>query len=107
LAARDFQGTVVRELRGPRDLTMAEATRILGSKIDKPDLKYAQFPDAGVVGALTAAGFSESSARAFVEMSHAMNAGKLKGNQPGTTTVTGRIAFADFADTWAEAYRRA
>jgi hypothetical protein len=42
----------VRELFDPRDLTLAEATRILGSKIGKPDLQYVQFPDDGVVAGL-------------------------------------------------------
>ena len=38
LAARDWQGVVVRELLGQRDLTHREVTRILGERIGRPDL---------------------------------------------------------------------
>jgi uncharacterized protein YbjT (DUF2867 family) len=104
LAQRDFSGTVVRELFGPRDLTMTEATRVLGSKVGKPELKYVQFPDQGVVSALTAAGLSENLARAFVEMSHAMNERKLVAHQKRTPANTGSTTFEAFADSWAQAY---
>jgi uncharacterized protein YbjT (DUF2867 family) len=107
LLARDFQGVTVRELYGPRDLTMTEATRILGSKIGKPDLEYAQFPDDGVIAGLTSAGFGAATARLFVEMSHAFNEGKVKTLQPRVPANTGRITFEDFADTWAQAYKSA
>ena len=36
LKARDWEGVVVRELLGPRDLTYSEATRILGERIGSP-----------------------------------------------------------------------
>lgn len=44
LRQRDWRGVVVRELLGERDLTFAEATRIIGARIGKPDLSYVQFP---------------------------------------------------------------
>lgn len=40
LRASGWKGVVVRELLGQRDLTYAEATRILGERIGKPDLTY-------------------------------------------------------------------
>jgi uncharacterized protein YbjT (DUF2867 family) len=46
LHARNWQGVVVRELLGPRDLSYAEATRIIGERIGKPDLQYVQLSDA-------------------------------------------------------------
>ena len=60
LKARDWKGVVVRELLGPRDLSYAEATRIIGEKIGKPDLRYVQFSYADQVQATVQAGFSES-----------------------------------------------
>jgi uncharacterized protein YbjT (DUF2867 family) len=105
LAARDFKGTSVRELFGPRDLTMTEATKILGAQIGKPDLNYVQFPDEGVVGALTGAGFSPSIARSFVEMARAFNEGKVKTSQPRTPANTGTTTFESFAQVFAGAYR--
>ena len=34
LLERDFSGKVVRELLGPRDVSLSEATQIIGKKID-------------------------------------------------------------------------
>jgi uncharacterized protein YbjT (DUF2867 family) len=105
LEQRDWTGVAVRELVGPRDLSMAESTRILGSKIGKPDLKYVQFPDEGVVAGLQAAGFSENLARLFVEMSHAFNEGKVTTHQKRTPANTGPTTLETFAESWAGAYQ--
>src|SRR6266436_10382327 len=40
----DFAGKQARELLGERDLTMTEATAVIGRGIGKPDLRYEQFP---------------------------------------------------------------
>ncbi len=78
IAARDFSGVEVRNLLGPRDLTMAEATRILGAALGKPDLPYVQFPYDAFAGALVQAGLSADMARLYVEMSHAFNDGLIR-----------------------------
>lgn len=104
LIESDFSGVTVRELSGPRDLTFVETTRILGTRIGKPDLKYVQFPDDGVVAGLKSAGFSESVARSFVEMSHAFNEGKVRVHQPREPATTGKITLESFAEAWAQAY---
>jgi len=104
LIASDFSGTSVRELVGPRELTMVEATRLLGQKIGKPDLQYQQFPDAGVVAGLQQAGFSAAVAESFVAMSHAFNEGRVKTLQPRTAANTGKTTFESFADVFAQAY---
>ena len=44
LLALDWSGRTVHELQGQRDLTMAEVAAVLGKAIEKPDLKYVQFP---------------------------------------------------------------
>jgi uncharacterized protein YbjT (DUF2867 family) len=107
LRERDFQGFTVRELLGPRDLTQAEATRILGARIGKPDLKYVQFPYGDFTKALLQAGLSESVAGLYTEMSRALNEGKVKsveGRRKENTTPT---RFEDFAAELEEAYRAA
>jgi uncharacterized protein YbjT (DUF2867 family) len=104
LLAGDFSGTSVRELVGPRDLTMAEATRILGQKLGKPDLQYQQFPDAGVIAGLQQAGFSPAVAESFVGMSHAFNEGRVRASQPRTPANTGKITFESFAEVFARVY---
>lgn len=107
LMARDWTGVVVRELLGQRDLTHAEATRILGGRIGKPDLKYVQFPYADFAAALVKMGLSQSVANLYAEMARAFNEGKVKsreGRRPENTTPT---RFEDFADELARAYEAA
>jgi uncharacterized protein YbjT (DUF2867 family) len=106
LLASDFSGVVVRELTGPRDLTMAEVTGLLGKAIGKPDLSYVRFPAEGFVAGLEAAGFSTDAARLFLEMATAFNQG-LVGPQPGTEKVRTATSFESFADAYAQAYRAA
>ena len=105
LHARDWSGFVVRELLGPRDVTHAEATRIIGTRIGRPDLPYVQLPYADMVGALVAAGLSENVASTYVEMSRAFNEGRVQsveGRRASNTTAT---RFEDFAVELAAAYQ--
>lgn len=104
MAARDFTGVEVRNLLGPRDLSMAEVTRILGGAIGKPDLAYVQFPYDAFAGALTQAGLTPDMARLYVEMSRAFNDGIVQvegGRTPASTTPT---TFESFAKELAAAY---
>lgn len=99
-----FSGIEVRELLGPRDLSNAEATRILGEKIGLPDLAYVQFPYEAYKASLVEAGLSESFAAMLVEMSEAMNDGRLvslAGRNENTATPTD---FSTFAVELAAAY---
>jgi uncharacterized protein YbjT (DUF2867 family) len=107
LAKRDFTGTSVRELFGPRDLSMAEATSILGGKIGKPDLKYVQFPEPDFVAGMKAAGFSEHVGHKFAEMSRALDEDKIVAHQKRTPANTGATSFESFAEAWAQAYKAA
>jgi uncharacterized protein YbjT (DUF2867 family) len=105
LEARAFRGVVVRELLGPRDMTFAEATAILGERIGKPDLQYVQFSYADMANALTQMGFSENVAGLYVEMTRAFNEGRarsLQGRKPESTTPT---RFEDFVNELALAYQ--
>ena len=108
LCKRDFRGTTVRELLGPRDLTMQDATGILGVAIERPDLEYVQFPYDDYAKALTHAGFSDSVAQLFAEMAQAMNAGRvrsLEGRNAQNTTPTTLESWA--REVFAKAYRAA
>ena len=105
LKQRDFSGFVVRELLGERHLTFAEATRILGARLGKPELPYVQFSYADMTKAFVQMGFSQNVAELFVEMSRAFNEGKIKsleGRSPANTTPT---RFEAFADELAKAYQ--
>jgi uncharacterized protein YbjT (DUF2867 family) len=105
LAKRDWKGVVVRELLGQRDLSYAEATRIIGERIGKPDLQYVQFSYADEANALVQAGMSESFANLYVEMTRAFNDRLIQpssGRTPENTTPT---RFEEFAGELAQAYK--
>lgn len=107
LALPTFTGHGVRELLGPRDYTMREATRTLGQAIGRPDLPYVEFPYDATRDALMGMGFSADAAKLFVEMYDGFNAGRvhpLQGRSALTTTPTTLEQFAK--DTFAPAYGR-
>ncbi|HEU4928948.1 MAG TPA: NAD(P)H-binding protein [Candidatus Krumholzibacteria bacterium] len=97
LRERDFEGFQVRELLGPRDLSMDEATRILGAAIGNPDLKYVQFPYDAALEAMVTAGLSKSMASMYVEMSKAFNEGMVKSLEGRNQRNTTPTRFEDFA----------
>ena len=68
LLAKTLSGHSVRYLLGPRDLTMTEATRILGHAIGKADLRYIQFPEEEARKAMSGMGMSESVVEALLEI---------------------------------------
>ncbi|MBI4716164.1 MAG: NmrA family NAD(P)-binding protein, partial [Nitrospirae bacterium] len=78
LLGLDFSGKSVMELLGQRDLTMAEATRILGKAIGKPDLPYVQFPYEEAEKALLGMGLSQSVAGLYIEMYRGFNDGIIR-----------------------------
>ena len=105
LRERDWRGVIVRELLGPRDLSHAEATRILGERIGKPDLRYVRFSYEDEASALVQAGLSRSFAGLYVEMTRAFNEGTVGARRtPENTTPT---PFEEFAAELARAYEAA
>ena len=105
LRQRDWQGIVVRELLGERDLTFAEATRIIDARVGKPDLSYVQFPYSDFTASLVQMGISPNVAGLYVEMARAVNEGRGKpreGRRPENSTPT---RFEAFADSLARAFQ--
>jgi len=97
LLKMDFTGTTVMELLGQRDLSMNEATRIIGEKTGRPDLTYTRFSYEDTRKALVEGmGFSEDVAKLFVEMAKFFNDGLLK--TPRTAGNTTPTTFEDFAE---------
>jgi len=104
LQRRDWQGVVVRELLGPRDLSYAEATRLLGERFGRPDLPYVTVSYAAMAETLQQVGYSADTARLHVELARALNDGtvrSLEGRTPANTTPT---CFGEFAIDFAAAY---
>jgi uncharacterized protein YbjT (DUF2867 family) len=91
LRRRDWRGVRVRELLGPCDLTYAEATRLLGAAIGRPDLQYVRVPDEEMAAALVQAGFAPDTAALHVEMGRALSSGTItphEGHVPRAATPT-------------------
>ncbi len=107
LVDRSWQGVVVRELLGPRDLSYAEATSILGARLGMPDLAYVQVPYDDMAGILTQAGLAEDAARLQVEMTQAFNEGRVVSSEGRSADNTTPTRFEDFAVDLAAAYRAA
>ena len=103
-----FHGHTVRYLLGPRDLTMSEATRILGEAIGKPGLQYVQFPEEEARKAMTGAGMSESVLDAMLEMQRGFNAGIVRPTRVRSAESTTPTTLESFSkSSFAHAYRAA
>jgi uncharacterized protein YbjT (DUF2867 family) len=91
LARRDFTGRQSRLLLGPEDVSMREATRLIGSLLGVPELPYVQFLPAQMKQGLVAAGVSDEAAGLLVDMQLGINDGWIFGGlrrTPETTTPT-------------------
>lgn len=89
LRTRSGKGKRVLHLHAPRLYTMREATAILGSSIDKPDLTYLQTDPQKGKAQLMQQGFSASAAALLEEMGAAFSTGIVNGEyQKGPTEIT-------------------
>ena len=103
-----FHGHAVRYLLGPRDLTMSEATRILGEAIWKPGLQYVQFPEEDARKAMAGAGMSANVADAMLEMQRGFNAGIIRPTRERSVESTTSTTLESFSKSvFAHAYRAA
>ena len=100
----DFRGHVVHDLLGPRNVTMNEATAVLGKAIGKPELKYAQASYADAEKGMLGAGISAGVSRSFIEMYRAFNDGII--TMPARTAKnTTPTTLEEFSAVFAEAFR--
>ncbi|HLO09301.1 MAG TPA: NmrA family NAD(P)-binding protein, partial [Desulfobacteria bacterium] len=103
-----FHGHAVRVLLGPRDLTMTEATRILGEAIGKPGLQYFQFTEDDARKAMADAGMSGSVVEAMLEMQRGFNAGIVRPSRERSAESTTPTTLEGFSKSFfAHAYRAA
>ncbi|MGH8433719.1 MAG: NAD(P)H-binding protein [Pseudomonas sp.] len=105
LMARNWSGVLVRELLGPRDLSYAEATRILGARIGKPELAYVQLSYGELAEALQQAGFSENLASLYAELAQAISERRVRAREARKPENTTPTRFEDFAEELAGAYQ--
>jgi uncharacterized protein YbjT (DUF2867 family) len=91
-----IRGKQTRELLGQRDLSYTDVAAIIGKAIGKPDLKYVQVPDEQFRTILVQMGMSEPMAKLLLEMTNALNAGKMRpveSRTPPNTTPTNYETF--------------
>jgi uncharacterized protein YbjT (DUF2867 family) len=101
----DFSGKQTCELLGERDLSMTEATAVIGRGIGKPDLEYKQFPYDQVEQVLMQMGVPRKGAASYIEMYRAINAGVLAPLEPRSSENTTPTSFERFVqDVFAAAY---
>lgn len=105
LLALDFSGKSTLELLGQRDISMQEATHILGAAIGKPDLPYVQFGYVDAHAAMVAMGLSVDMADTYVELYQYINDHGYPHMQARSAQNTTPTRFEDFAQGFAAAYR--
>jgi uncharacterized protein YbjT (DUF2867 family) len=92
LSTLNFSGKNIHYLQGPRDYTMKEVTRILGTAIGKPSLKYIKFPKSIMMQGLKSSGtISDNVAQLLVETNEKINSSRVHGevrNAKNTTVTT-------------------
>jgi Predicted nucleoside-diphosphate-sugar epimerases len=96
LLSLDFKDKSFFDLMGPQDLTMNEATKILGAAIGKPDLSYVQFSFEDAENGMIQAGISPNVASNYNEMAKALNEG-LVHPAPRTPENTTHTSLEEFA----------
>jgi uncharacterized protein YbjT (DUF2867 family) len=101
-----FADKTTQELLGPRDYTFAEATRILGAAVGRPDAAYVQVPYEAAREAMAGMGLPAHVVQSILEMMRAMESGKIHPAEPRLPENTTPTTLEDFAaSTYAAAYR--
>jgi uncharacterized protein YbjT (DUF2867 family) len=91
-----IRGKQTRELLGPRDISYTDVAATIGKALGKPDLKYVQVPDDQFRAILVQMGLSEPMAKLLVEMTNAMNAGKMRALESRTQQNTTPTSYETF-----------
>jgi uncharacterized protein YbjT (DUF2867 family) len=103
----DFIGKQTMELLGPRDVNYGEAAKIVGGAIGKPDLNYKQVPAFMLKPALMGMGMSSDMASNLLEMSDALNSGKMRPLETRSARNTTPTTLEQFAaEVFAPAYHQ-
>jgi uncharacterized protein YbjT (DUF2867 family) len=106
LLAPTFRGYQVRDLLGPRDYTLREATALLGAAIGRPELPYVHWSPDEARAYLLRMGFSASRTEALLQLQAALNEGPGTIHPPRTASTSTPTTLEEYArDTFAPAYR--
>ena len=106
LAKLNFSGKQTRELLGARNVSYAEAAKVIAPAIGRPELTYRQVPGAQAKPAMMQLGMSESMVDLILEMCEALNSGHMKPLEPRSAQNTTPTTIETFvADVFVPAYR--
>ena len=101
-----FKGNTTEFVLGPRDMTYAEVTAIVGQSIGKPDLQYMQFPGEDAIKAMVASGFcGEDAARLMVDLAIAINDGTLLNGHQRTEANSTPTSYEEFSQVFGWVYQ--
>lgn len=101
----DFAGKSVRELLGPKEVTMNEVAKAIGKAIGKDDLRYVQASYDDTIKALVGMGVSASVAEGYVELSRAFNEGIARPTEKRSKANTTATTLEEFAQKFAAVYQ--
>jgi uncharacterized protein YbjT (DUF2867 family) len=102
-----IHGKQTRELLGQRDVSYSDVASAIGKAIGKADLKYVQVPDDQFRGVLVQMGMSEPMANLLLEMTQAMNLGKMRALEPRTAQNTTPTSYENFvSEVFVQAYQQ-
>lgn len=102
-----IHGKQTRELLGARDLSYTEVASIIGKTIGKADLKYVEVSDDQFRGVLVQMGMSELMASLLLEMTKALNSGKMRALEPRTPQNTTPTSYETFVnEDFRQAYQQ-
>jgi len=94
----DFTGHTHEFIGGAADLTMQEATAILGAAIGKPEMPYVEFSQADAKAGMLQAGIPETIADGYNELFDALNKGTYQEGYVRTPEVTTPTTLEWFAE---------
>jgi uncharacterized protein YbjT (DUF2867 family) len=102
-----IRGKQTRELLGQRDISYTDVAATIGKALGKPDLKYLQVPDDQFRAILVQMGMSDPMAKLLVEMTNAMNAGKMRALESRTQQNTTPTSYESFvSEVFVPAYQQ-
>lgn len=97
LIKKDFSGSSVRYLLGKEDVSMNDVTRVIGTKINKPELQYRMVSYRDAEKQLVETGLSRTVSRIYIEMSKAFNEGIIQHEKRSSENTT-TTSFEQFCD---------
>lgn len=100
---QNFNGKKVQYVASD-DISLAEATKLLGNAIGKPELPWVEFSDEQALDGMLQAGVPDDLARNFVEMGNAIKSGILFEDYDRNKPVISGRKFASFADEFASKF---